>query len=82
MRGIRVSPEEVAPIIGKSPNEIRKRLRDGTIPIGKARKIGKNARGKPRYAYDIFVPLVLEYTGLREWPGGGANGKSNMALDT
>lgn len=77
MRGIKVSPEEVAPIIGISPNEIRKKLRDGTLPIGHARKAGKNARGRLRYTYDIFIPLVLEYTGLSEWPGA-RKGESNV----
>lgn len=71
MHGQRVSPEEVSKIIGKSPNEIRKRLRDNTLPIGHARKIGVNGRGRPRYAYDIFIPLVLQYTGLSEWPDHG-----------
>lgn len=69
MHGQRISPEELSPVIGKSPNEIRKRLRDGTLPVGHARKVGQNGRGRPRYAYDIFIPLVLEYTGLKEWPG-------------
>lgn len=70
MRGQKVSVEEVAPIIGRTPNWIRKQLRDGTLPIGHAVRIGKNSRGRPRYSYDIFIPKVLEYTGLPEWPGG------------
>lgn len=55
----RLSVEEVAPILGISPNEIRYCLRKGTLPIGAARKAN---RGKG-YRYDIYRPLVEKYIG-------------------
>lgn len=67
MQGMRISPEELAPVIGMSPNAIRYRMKNGTLPIGSAVKVG-DTRGKRRYRYDIFIPKVLEYTGLKEWP--------------
>ena len=66
MKGNRLSVEEVAPVLGRSPNWIREYMRRGELPIGKAVKT-KKVNGKQKYHYDIYVPLVLEYTGLKEW---------------
>lgn len=76
--GLRISPEKASRVLGISPGEIRKRLRDGTLPVGHARKAGTYRRltgtGRyetaVRYSYDIYVPKVLEYVGLKEWPEG------------
>lgn len=76
--GLKISPERASPVLGISPNEIRKRLRDGTLPVGHARKVGKYRRlvapgryeDMTRYSYDIYIPMVLDYVGLKEWPEG------------
>lgn len=68
----KVTPEQVAPILGISPNEIRYCLRKGTLPIGRARPSNSTARGRKKsYRYDIYKNLVMEYAGLTEWPEGG-----------
>ena len=63
----KISPEQAAPILGITPNEIRYCMRKGTLPIGHARK---STRGKRSFRYDIYKHLVLEYVGLTEWPKG------------
>lgn len=69
MRGEKLSVEEASKILGISPNEIRKRMRDKTLPIGTARVVGRiSYNGRNRYAYDVFVPKLLEYTGLSQLP--------------
>lgn len=60
----KITPEQASRILGISPNEIRYCLRQGTLPIGHARKASRG-RG---YRYDIFLPLVLKYIGKENQP--------------
>ena len=70
MQTQKISVEQAALILGISPNEIRYGLRKGTLPIGHARPASKRTRGnKPSYRYDVYKNLVMEYVGLKEWPG-------------
>lgn len=73
MQKMKISPEAAAPVMGISPNEIRYCMRNNKFdpPIGRVR-IANNRikKKKPTYRYDIFIPMVLEYTGLKEWPEG------------
>lgn len=65
----KISPEQAAPVLGISPNEIRYCLRKGTLPIGHARP--SNGIGKrTTYRYDIYKHLVMKYCGLEQWPEG------------
>lgn len=59
MEKAKMTPEQASPILGISPNEIRYALRNGTLPIGRARKAN---RGKG-YRYDIYKDLVMKYIG-------------------
>lgn len=72
MRGIRLSVPEVAPIVGMSQGELRKKLRQKQVPYGVAVVIGHKRDGTPKFRYDIWLPKLLEYTGLKEWPGSEA----------
>lgn len=65
MENGKITPEQAAPVLGISPNEIRYCMRKGTLPIGHARKAN---RGKRQYRYDIYKNLVMAYVGLKEWP--------------
>lgn len=75
MKNEKISVEQAARVLGISPNEIRKRLRDGTLPIGHARKSGTykqlispgKYRTAVRYTYDVYKPLIMKYVGLEEW---------------
>ena len=69
MRGIRLSVPEVAPVVGKSPGQLRKMLRQKQVPYGVAVITGYNADGTPKFHYDIWLPKLLEHTGMKEWPG-------------
>ena len=91
MRGIRLSVPEVAPVVGMSQGELRKKLRQKQVPYGVAVIIGHKRDGTPKFRYDIWLPKVLEYTGLKEWPGSEAaagerkertsHGKGDLALN-
>lgn len=68
MKGIRLTVPEVAPVVGMSVGEMRKRLRQGKLPYGKATLMEDHGNGKKRFRYDIWLPKLLEETGLKEWP--------------
>ena len=70
MKGIRLTVPEVAPVLGISQGELRKLLRTGKVPYGRATITGKRPDGTPKFRYDIWLPKLLEYTGLTEWPEG------------
>lgn len=65
----KITPEQAAPILGISPNNIRHSMRNGTLPIGNVRPANTKTRGhRQSYRYDIYKKLVLQYVGLAEWP--------------
>ena len=69
MKGMRLSVSEVAPVLGVTEMQLRKMLRQKSVPFGKAVKTSD----KPlRFQYFIFREPLLDFMGLTEWPGGGA----------
>lgn len=68
MQRIRLTVPEVAPVVGMSPGEMRKQLRQGKLPYGRATLVKDHGNGRKRFRYDIWLPKLLEETGLSEWP--------------
>ena len=51
----KITPEQAAPILGISPNNIRHSMRNGTLPIGNVRPANTKTRGhRQSYRYDIY----------------------------
>lgn len=58
---------EVAPVLGVTEMQLRKMLRQKSVPFGRAVKTSD----KPlRFQYFIFREPLLDFMGLTEWPGG------------
>ena len=67
MGGNKISVEEASGVLGISPAQIRYYMRAGRFnpPIGQVRKVP----GRKSYRYDVYKAKVMEYAGLKEWPG-------------
>lgn len=64
----RISVPEASRVLNISQNELRKLLRQGKLPYGRAIEV-KNEQGRRRFRYDIWLPKLMEETGMTEWPG-------------
>ena len=70
MQRIGLKVPEVAPLVGMTANNMRKLLRQGKLPYGKAILTKEYPDGRKRFEYIIYLPKLLEETGLKKWPGG------------
>lgn len=64
---VRITVPQAAQALGIGQNELRKLLRQGKVPYGRATEI-RNEGGRRRFRYDIWLPKLMEETGLTEWP--------------
>ena len=66
---VRITVPEAAKALNMNPGELRKLLRQNKVPYGRATEI-KNEGGRRRFRYDIWLPKLMQETGLTEWPPG------------
>jgi hypothetical protein len=62
-----IKPSEAASVLGVPAAKIRKKLRQQQVPYGRAIRTN-TPDGRLRFEYEIYVPKLLEYIGLDEWP--------------
>ena len=70
MQGMKISPEQAAPVLCISPNGIRYYMRTNQFnpPIGRVRVVNNGTGTKKKYRYDIYKNMVMDYMNLKEWP--------------